>query len=112
MTWLTGKRGVQYHWMLDLFRRLKLPLFDGMEEALRKANDERAKKLEKLKTDEFKMKREIEQEVRKQWLQEQETSHGYGNDELDFEAHDDYVQGVVVICCHKQLLLDLMVLLL
>ena len=79
--------------MLDLLRRLKLPLFDGMEEALRKANDERAKKLEKLKTDEFKKKRialkrkkEIEQEVRKQWLQEQETSHGYGNDD---EAHDD-----------------------
>ena len=34
--------------------------------------------------------REIEQEVRKQWLQEQETSHGYGdNDELDVETHDD-----------------------
>ena len=101
MTWLTGKRGIQYHWLLDLFRRLKLPLFDGMEEALRKANDERAKKLEKLKTDEFKKKqitlkrkREIEQAVRKQWLQEQETSHGYGNDdELDCEAQDDDVQG-------------------
>ena len=36
----------------------------------------------------------LEQEVRKQWLQEQETSHGYSNDdELDFEAHDDDVQG-------------------
>ena len=36
----------------------------------------------------------LEQEVRKQWLQEQETSHGYGNDdELDFEAQDDDVQG-------------------
>ena len=42
----------------------------------------------------LKRKREIEQEVRKRWLQEQETSHGYGNDdELDFEAHDDDVQG-------------------
>ena len=69
-----------------------------MEEALKKANGERAKKLEKLKTDEskgkriaLKRKREIEQEVRKQWLQEQETSHGHGDDddELDVEADDD-----------------------
>ena len=93
MTWLTGKRGIQYHWLLDLFHRLRLPLFDGMEEALKKANEERAKKLEKIKTDEYKKmkrKREIEQEVRKQWLQEQETSHGYGdNDELDVESHND-----------------------
>ena len=97
MTWLTSKKGIQYHWLLDLFHRLKLPVFDGMEKALRKANDERAKKLEKLKTDEFKKnrialkrKREIEQEVRKQWLQEQETSHAYGDDdELDIETHDD-----------------------
>ena len=39
----------------------------------------------------LKRKREIEQEVRKQWLQEQETSHGYrdDDDELDVEAHDD-----------------------
>ena len=69
-----------------------------MEDALRKrkANDERVKKLEKIKTDEFKRKRiglkrkrEIEQELRKQWIQEQETSHGYGDDELDVEADDD-----------------------
>ena len=38
----------------------------------------------------LKRKREIEQEVRKQWLQEQETSHGYGdNDELDVETQND-----------------------
>ena len=71
MTWLTGKKRVQYHWVLDLFHRLRLPLFDGMEEAIKKA-----KKLEKIKTDEskkqwigLKRKREIEQ-----WLQEQETT--------------------------------------
>ena len=37
MTWLTGKKRVQYHWVLDLFHRLRLPLFDGMEEAIKKA---------------------------------------------------------------------------
>ena len=51
-----------------------------MEEALTKANDDRAKKLQNLINDEskkrigLKRKREIEQEVRKQWLQEQETN--------------------------------------
>ena len=64
MTWLTGKRGIQYHWLLDLFRRLRLPLFDGMEEALKKANEERAKKLEKIKTDVSKKKDWTEKEER------------------------------------------------
>lgn len=50
----------------------------------------RNSKLMNLKRSELHWKeKEIEQEVRKQWLQEQETSHGYDNDELDFEAQDD-----------------------
>ena len=48
-------------------------------------------KLMKKKRIGLKRKREIEQEVRKQWLQEQETSHGYeDNDELDVESHNDH----------------------
>ena len=42
----------------------------------------------KLKTDEFKKKLR-NRTRRKQWLREQETSNGYGDDdELDIEAHD------------------------
>ena len=41
----------------------------------------------------MKRRREIEQEVRKQWLREQEVGHNYGDDddldELNIEAHDD-----------------------
>ena len=99
MTWLIGKKGTQYHWLLDLFRRLQLPLFDGMEEALKKANEDRTKKLQNLQSEEskkaariaLKRRREIEQEVRKQWLQEQEVVHNYGDDdfdELEMEAFD------------------------
>ena len=49
MTYLTGKKGTGYHWLLDLFRRLKLPILDGMQEALEQANKNRKKKLEKLR---------------------------------------------------------------
>ena len=44
MTWLTKKKGSSYHWLLDLFSRLKLPIFDGMAEELKKANEIRGKK--------------------------------------------------------------------
>ena len=47
MSYMTKKHGVSYHWLLDLFARLKLPQFDGMAEALRKANELHCTKLEK-----------------------------------------------------------------
>ena len=43
MSWLGEKRGHLYHWVLDLFSHLKLPIFDGMTDALKKANENRAK---------------------------------------------------------------------
>ena len=49
MTYLTGKKGTGCHWLLDLFERLKLPILDGMQEALEQANKNRKKKLEKLR---------------------------------------------------------------
>ena len=41
MTYLTGKKGTGYHWLLELFGRLKLPILDGMQEALEQANKNR-----------------------------------------------------------------------
>ena len=32
MTYLYEKRGPQYHWMLELFERMGLPILDGMKE--------------------------------------------------------------------------------
>ena len=32
MTYLYSKCGPEYHWILDLFERMGLPLFDGMKE--------------------------------------------------------------------------------
>ena len=49
MTWLNKSKGLSYHWLLELFHRLKLPLSDGMVEALEKGNELRAKNLKKSK---------------------------------------------------------------
>ena len=96
MTYLTSKKGTGYHWLLDLFGRLKLPVLDGMQEALEKANQVRKKKLDKLKDDEAKKKRikwknarDLEQEERKQWARQQAIRHDYGQegeDDLEIEA--------------------------
>ena len=47
MTWLTKRKGLSYHWILDLFSRLKLPTFDGMAEALKRTNEVHEKILQK-----------------------------------------------------------------
>ena len=47
MSWLSKKHGQSYHWILDLFSRMKLPVFDGMLGALEKANKIRANNLAK-----------------------------------------------------------------
>ena len=84
MTYLIGKKGTRYHWLLDLFGRLKLPILDGMQEALEQANKNRKKKLEKLRCEESKKKRikwknawDLEQQERKQWAKQQEIKHDY-----------------------------------
>ena len=43
LSYMIEKHGVKYHWLLDLFKRLKLPIFDGMKEGLEKANRDRRK---------------------------------------------------------------------
>ena len=88
MSWLGIKRGHSYHWILDLFSRLKLPIFDGMADALKKVNEIRAKNLSKKKTDEAKEKRTKwkkaraqEQQERKSWSRRQRIEHNYGSEE-------------------------------
>ena len=88
MTYLTGKKGTGYHWLLDLFGRLKLPILDGMQEALEQASKDRKKKLEKLRSEESKKKRikwknarDLEQQERKRWVKQQEIRHDYGEED-------------------------------
>ena len=54
MTYMYGKRGPQYHWVVELFRRLKLPVYDGVHRALEDFNTLRMEKLEPEKTEKSK----------------------------------------------------------
>ena len=51
MTYSYRKRGPQYHWVVELFRHLKLPEFDGVHRALEQFNGLRMEKLEHEKTE-------------------------------------------------------------
>ena len=44
LTYMHAKFGISYHWIPDLYRRMKLPVFDGVEEALEKHNLQRKEK--------------------------------------------------------------------
>ena len=39
MSWMLKKKGPSYHWLLDLFKRLNLPVLDRVQEALHKSNE-------------------------------------------------------------------------
>ena len=100
MIYLTGKKGTGYHWLLDLFGRLKLPILDGMQEALEQANTTRKKKLEKLRSEESKKKRikwknarDLEQEERKRWVKQQEIRHDYGEEDGEDDPEVDDSAG-------------------
>ncbi len=94
MTYMYTKRGPSYHWIPELYRRLKLPVYDGLQEVLEKSNRERKEMLDKQKTEESK-KRRIENkrertkdaQKRKEWSKK----HGhdtYGEtDDLDSEPY-------------------------
>ena len=88
MTYMYNKRGPEYHWILDLYSRLGLPVFENMQEYLKLENEKRMKALVKQKTIEakekrikYKAKRAIEQEKRRRWVKQQAIQHTYGSDE-------------------------------
>ena len=57
MTYLYQKRGPQYHWVVELFRRLKLPVYDGVHRTLEECSEKRMEKLEYAKTEKSKKRR-------------------------------------------------------
>ena len=59
-TYLYEKRGPQYHWVIVLFRLLKLLMFDGVHAALEEFKEKRMAELNCKKTDRFKRKQIVE----------------------------------------------------
>lgn len=74
MTWCYTNRGKDYHWVVELYEALKLPVLPAVVRGLKKAADQRMKKLKNKKEEETKRKRISQkvpraenQEERKKW---------------------------------------------
>ena len=94
LTYMHAKFGTNYHWIPELYRRLKLPVFDGVQEALDKHSAQRKRVLEKAKSTPakkrriaWKVKRTLARKDRINWTKK----HGhntYGCDDGSDLEHD------------------------
>ena len=57
LTYMQAKFGTSYHWIPELYRRLKLPVFDGVQDALEKYSVQRKRNLDREKTTPAKRRR-------------------------------------------------------
>ena len=57
MTWLNAKYGLAFHWLPILFQKMDLPVYTGVEEALKLFNTKRMEALEYAKTSRGKQER-------------------------------------------------------
>ena len=93
MPYMWKKKGLKYHWLIELFKKLNLPLLDGMEEALYIKNKHDLWKSDYRKERSVMTKRRIakrrhrgiEQEIRKRFTKRQPIVHDYGFD-LDLDC--------------------------
>ena len=57
MTYMYKKRGPRYHWIPDLYKRLNLPVYEGIQEALTTSNIKRRQQLGRAKQEKAKKRR-------------------------------------------------------
>jgi hypothetical protein len=105
MTYMHAKFGVTYHWIPELYRRMKLPIFEGIVEALEKHNMRRKRRLDLAKTTpqkkrriELKKKRVVEGRERIKWSKKhgQDTYYGGCSDSGDSDSGDS--DGGKMVC--------------
>ena len=95
MTWCFNHRGPDYHWIVDFYERMNLPVLPEVVRAFQQATKERMTELEK-KTDEAKQKRvsqkiarSEDQEERKKWVKRQAILYTYGAEDKDDGSEED-----------------------
>ena len=92
MTYMYEKYGPQYYWVVELFRLLRLPVFDGVHAALEAFNEQRKQELDRKKTERYKRRRvqlKEEKNVNAQRRKEWSKKHGhdtYGDVNRDEEV--------------------------
>lgn len=97
MTYMYSKHGPSYHWVPELFRRLGLPVFEGLQDQLEALNRKRKAELDKAKTEaakrhriQLKRDRVLDSQRRKEW------SKAHGRDTYGSDDEADTVQKVGV----------------
>ena len=101
MTWCHAARGRDYHWVIDLYERMNLPVISAVVRALHSSTQDRIDALRKQKTDESKHKRirvkvarAEDQEARKKWVKRQALVHTYGGgDDGQIRGPDGQIQN-------------------
>ena len=77
MTWCFNHRGSDYQWIVELYKRMNLPVLPEVVRAFQKATKERMTELEKKKTDEAKQKR-VSQKIARSEDQEEQKNGSSG----------------------------------
>ena len=92
LTYMYAKLGISYHWIPELYRRMNLPVFDGVLEALQSYSLRRKRGLEREKTTpvnrrriQLKKRRVLEGFERSEWTKR------HGRDTYDGDVSDDDV---------------------
>ena len=95
MSWCYDVRGPSYHWVIEMYERLNLPVVPAIVEALQKEVADRMKEVQRGKTDQkkkvriqMKVARAEEQEARKKWVRRQALQHTYGEEEDEIDGED------------------------
>ena len=85
MTYMWKKRGEDYHWIPELYKKLRqLPLYDGMHETFTKLNKKRKRGLDRAKQNDVKRRRICLLNLRsKESLKRREWSKTHGGDTYD-----------------------------
>ena len=103
MTWCFKVRGSSYHWIIDLYERLNLPVIPAVIEALQKEVVDCMGEINKGKTEnkkrnriQLKVARAEDQEARKKWVKQQAVQHTYGNDVDDGNADEDDIDPALI----------------
>ena len=98
LTYMHAKYGISCHWIPDLYRRMKLPVFDGVQEALERRNVRRKRGLDRAKTTPvkkrriaLKRRRVIEGFHRSEWTKTHGRDAYGGNDEHESD-HEKVVK--------------------
>ena len=96
MTYMNAKFGTSYHWLPELYQRMKLPVFEGAVEALERHNERRKRRLQEAKCTpqkkrrtQLKRKRLAEAVERIKWSKKHGHDTYFGGSDVEMAGDSD-----------------------